>query len=101
MASRLLFHNTLHDLLGSNHVYFQPPSSIAMQYPCIVYKLDYVDTMFADNKPYMKSIRYLVEVIDADPDSLIPGKVSELKASDFVRKFTFDNLNHTLYNVYF
>ncbi len=36
-------------LLGSDNVYFQPPPTVKMQYPCIVYKRDYLNTEFADN----------------------------------------------------
>ena len=54
-------------------VYFQPPSSVKLVYPCIVYALDGVDANHADNKPYMSAKRYKVTIIDKDPDSEIPA----------------------------
>lgn len=32
------------------NVYFQPPESVKLLYPCIVYKRSAGDTRFADNK---------------------------------------------------
>ena len=40
---RLILHDELITLLGSSNVYFQPPTSIKMNYPCIIYKLDDVE----------------------------------------------------------
>lgn len=82
-------------------VYFQPPPSVLMEYPCIVYKLNFVDIKHADNKPYANKKQYLVTVIDKDPDSLIPDSVAALPTCRFYRHFTADNLNHTAYYLYF
>ena len=40
MAPRLDLQKLLVELLGSDNVYFQPPPSVQMNYPAIVYKLD-------------------------------------------------------------
>lgn len=101
MAPRLSLQTLLTALLGSSNVYFQPPPSLAMNYPCIVYKRDDVNTEFADNKPYKHKKRYQVTVIDRDPDSVIPDKVAALPMCVFDRFFTADNLNHDVYNLYF
>jgi hypothetical protein len=84
-----------------NHVYFQPPPSIQMSYPCIVYTRDFEDTQFAGNLPYRRDKRYQVTVIDEDPDSLIPDKVGQLPKSAFIRSFVADKLNHDVFSVYF
>lgn len=81
--------------------YFQPPENIMMQYPCIVYQRDYVLVQYADNSPYKRKKRYQVTVIDQDPDSEIPDKVAAMPYSSFQRGFVADNLNHTIYIVYF
>lgn len=72
-----------------------------MQYPCIIYKRDDVDTTFADNKPYRHTKRYLVTVIDRDPDSRIPEKVADLPLCTFDRFYVADNLNHDVFNLFF
>jgi hypothetical protein len=85
----------------TEHVYFQPPENVQLQYPCIIYKRDYVETKFADGNPYTHAKRYMVTVIDRDPDSVIPDQVAELPMSVFNRFYTADNLNHDVYNVFF
>jgi hypothetical protein len=93
----------LHDLLLTfcDNVYFQPPANIYMEYPCIVYSRDFAETKFADNQPYDKVQRYLVTVIDRDPDSDIPDKVAGMPMNTFNRFFTTDDLNHDVYQVFF
>src|SRR5689334_8946015 len=100
MGQRTSLQNLLETLLGSEHVYFQPPASVQMQYPAIVYRRDDEDTNFADNRPYKRCKRYLVTVIDKNPDSLIPDKVGDLPMCQFNRYFAADNLNHVVFVLY-
>lgn len=83
------------------NVYFQPPTNVKLVYPCIIYQRDFADTKFADNEPYAHKLRYMVTVIDRDPDSDIPGEVAKLPMSVFSRFYIADNLNHDVYSVYF
>lgn len=99
MASRLDLHQLLETL--TDNVYFQPPTNVHLVYPCIVYKRDFAITIFADDKPYKHKKRYMITVIDPNPDSDIPDKVAALPMSLFNRFYTADNLNHDVYNVYF
>ena len=99
MAPRLQLHDILKAI--TDNVYFQPPENITLEYPCIIYQRDYAETMFADDIPYNFTLRYVVTVIDRDPDSDIPGKVASLPMCLFNRFFTADNLNHDVYRVYF
>lgn len=101
MGQRLDLQSLLEDILGSRNVYFQPPPTVQLKYPCIIYKRDYAKTQFGDNQPYLKSKRYMVTIIDRDPDSKIPDKVSNLPMCLFARHFVADNLNHDVYNLYF
>lgn len=99
MSTRLELHQLLEGF--TEHVYFQPPTNIQLRYPCIVYKRDFADTKFADDKPYSHMIRYMVTVIDEDPDSDIPSKVASMPMCLFSRFYTADKLNHDVYNLYF
>lgn len=101
MGQRLDLHDIFRAILGSNNVYFQPPPTIKIEYPCIIYTKENVGTKFADNSPYMKKTRYQVTVIDRDPDSIIPGKVSDLESCIFDRFYTSENLNHDVFKLYF
>lgn len=89
------------EILGNDHVYFQPPEDMKIEYPCIVYHRDFALTFFADNYPYRYGKRYLVTVIDRNPDSPIPDKVAQLPLCKFDRSYTADNLNHDVYRLFF
>jgi hypothetical protein len=99
MAPRLDLQALLEDITPK--VYFQPPTNVKMEYPCIVYERDSGDTKFADDKPYTHTVRYSVTVIDRNPDSPILGKVAALPMCLFNRFFSADNLNHNVYNLFF
>ena len=83
------------------NVYFQPPPTLTMSYPCIVYKRSAERTIFGNNKPYKRTKRYQVTVIDRNPDSDIPDKVASLPMCVFDRFFTADQLNHDVYTLFF
>lgn len=93
----------LHQLLETftENVYFQPPTNVQLEYPCIIYKRDFADTKFANDNPYAHTLRYMIMVIDRDPDSAIPSKVASMPMCLFNRFYTADDLNHDVYNVYF
>lgn len=101
MGSREKLHNTLVEIFELRHVYFQPPESIKMVYPCIVYTLENMDTLYADDKPYLHRSRYNVTIIDKDPDSVLPDKLRHLPLCRFNRFYTSANLNHWVFSLYF
>jgi hypothetical protein len=72
-----------------------------MQYPAIVYERDSSLTRFAGNLPYNIRKRYLVTVIDRDPDSEIPDKVAALPSCTHNRYFAAESLNHDVFYLYF
>ena len=102
MASRLKLHEELCELLGSNSVYFQPPYSLKMSYPCIRYSPSEPDQKYADNKNYSKTNRYDGMVIDYDPESGIPDKILEhFEMCRLGRPYTADGLNHFPFTLYY
>ena len=68
MGTRLELHEVLCNIIGSRNVYYQPPESIKMNYPAIVYSRNDISNKHGDDIPYMQSISYQVTVIDKDPD---------------------------------
>ena len=101
LQRRLLLHSVLTDILGTTHVYFQPPESVKLEYPCIIYSRSSGDTQFGNNKPYVYYQRYSIMVISRDPDSDLVYKVSKLPMCIYDRHYTADNLHHDLFNLYF
>lgn len=84
-----------------DHVYFQPPKSISMSYPCIVYNREAMDLRFANNSIYSGKTRYSVTLIGYDPDSPVIANILKLPLTSFDRHFASDNLNHDVFNVYY
>lgn len=106
MSKRLELHDIFIDILGTRNeqhsrVYFQPPSSVKIEYPCIIYNRNDIDAHHADDLLYKSRQGYLVDVIDPNPDSLIPEKVAKLPLCKFDRYYTADNLNHDVYIIYY
>lgn len=101
MDRRLKLHQELVEILGSNNVYFQPPASLVMKYPCIVYNRDGINPQFASNKPYKLSKEYSVTVIDRKPDSKIAEQLAELPTCRHTSYFVSDNLNHDVFTLYY
>ncbi len=102
MARRLKLHEELEQVLGSKNVYFQPPESTKLKYPCIKYELDKTQTIFADNNPYHFTTRYTITLITRDPDNEIHERLlRSFKMCVHNRTFTADNLYHYVYELYF
>lgn len=101
MASRLELHEALCELLGSRNVYFQPPASVRMQYPAIIYSRKDIENIHADDIVYLQRRCYEVIVIEYDPDSEIVESVSNLPLCRFDRHYEADNLNHDVFTLYF
>lgn len=99
MDRRLELHEILCNLLGTRNVYYQPPESVKMKYPAIVYSRDDIVNTPANNRVYKQDRKYQLTVIDSDPDSEIVNKVSLLPMCIFDRHFKSDNLNHDVFTI--
>lgn len=101
MGQRIDLQRTLETILGSDNVYFQPPPTIRLDYPCIVYKRSSGDTQFADDKPYTFMVRYTVTLIQRHPESAVFDKIAALPMCTYDRFYATDGLNHDVFNLYF
>lgn len=97
MSSRLDLHNEFLKLC--KNVYWQPPTSHKMEYPCIVYERVRINTEFADNKPYMHNRIYQVTYIDVDPDSEVPLKLADFPQCVFERQYKANEMYHNVYRL--
>lgn len=100
-SRRLELQILLETILGSRNVYYQPPESVKMKYPAIVYERNDIERIHADDIPYLRNVEYMITVIDKDPDSPIVDAVSRLPKCCFNRHFTADNLNHDIFTIFF
>lgn len=83
------------------NVYFQPPESVKLKYPCILYSLDIIDPRKADNRLYYQYKRYMVTIIDRDPDSELPLIIAKLQYAKHDRTYVADNLYHYVFTLYY
>lgn len=101
MGSRIDLQSILEGILGSSSVYFQPPSTIEMVYPCIVYQRSDIVTKFANNNVYKLKKQYTITLIYKDPDSDLPDKIANLPTCIFDRRYANENLYHDIFIIYF
>ena len=101
MASRLELHTRLEELLGNKNVYYQPPESIKMEYPAIVYSKSNIKSTFANDAAYSLLRRYEITVIDRKPDNEVVDKLLRFPYCSFDRHYKSSNLNHDILTLYY
>ena len=84
-----------------DHVYYQPPATLLMNYPAIRFKRSDIRNTFADNEVFKQSHFYQLTVIDRDPDSEIVEKVSKLPKVRHTQHYVSDNLYHDVFTIYY
>lgn len=99
---RIELDNKFREILGSSHVYYRPPESIKLEYPCIIYNLRTGDTLFANNMPYRFTRCYDVTYIRKKADSDLTDEIAtSFPYIRMDRSFTSDNLNHDTFVLYY
>lgn len=82
-------------------VYFQPPATMTMTFPCIRYTLERLDGVNADDGTYTTYKAYNVIYISRDPDSPVPERLRMLPMCRFIRYYALDNLHHWVFTIYY
>lgn len=98
-SNRLKLDKMLRDLLGSDYVYFQPPESLKIKYPAIIYRRNGIVNDYADNNIYNQTINYSITVIDYDVDSEVVSKIARNRQFKYDRHYKSDNLNHDVFTI--
>lgn len=102
MAKRSQLHEQLCHILGSRHVYFQPPETVKLIYPCIIYNLAGSAVDYADNQAYSYTNQYDVLLITKDAEnSLTRDLAMAFPMIRHSRHFISDNLQHDSYTLYY
>lgn len=101
MGTRLELQSKLEELLESRHVYYQPPSTVKIEYPAIIYSKSKIDKDNANDTAYRLTTRYDVIVVDKHPDNAVIQKLLMLPYCSYDRHYTSDNLNHDSLTLYF
>lgn len=101
MSIRLSLQAVLESLLNCT-VYFDPPESIKLSYPCVVYSLAKKDILRADNKVYQMRNMYTVKCLSKDPDNNMADiLLNALPYSSFENRYTHDHIHHDVLNIYY
>ena len=103
MKSRLTLQSELEAVLESKNVYFQPPESIRMKYPCFVYEATGMSVKLADDTKYTKHMRYQLMYITKEPDTqpMIETILDHFKYISYSRHFIIDSLHHDVFDLYY
>ena len=101
MDRRLELKQILTNILGSPNVYFQPPESLKIKYPCIIYSRSSLDTKYANNLPYLHTSRYDMQLISRNQETEIVKALAALPMCSYDRFYTVDGLNHNSFTIYY
>lgn len=93
-------YDVLHEIV--ENVYFQPPESKKMTYPCIRFERTNALTSYADNNPYQITKRYTITLITktSDNDEYL-DKLLKLPMCTYDRQFITEGLVHDVFTIYF
>lgn len=98
---RVKLQELLETVLGLSNVYFQPPASIQMKYPAIVYNLSDMPRQYANNKAYMGKNRYTVTLIHKNPDNTIKDDMLLVPYCKLVNCLHSDGLYNYVFDLYY
>lgn len=101
MNRRLELQSKLEALLGNRNVYYQPPESLKMEYPCIRYSKSDIESTYADDMKYSNHKKYELVVIDKRPDNPVIDEILKLPFSTYDRHYASNNLNHDVIILYY
>ncbi len=98
---RLKLDKLLRDTLGTTQVYYQPPASVQMEYPCIRYNMAKVPVDYADDRAYLIRAKYIVTYITTEPDDPMKETLVETLRTPVIQIYAADGLYHYVYEVYY
>lgn len=102
MNRRLELQSKLESILGESHVYFQPPASVNILYPCFVYRIGSGDAKYANNMAYSYVNSYDVLYITKRPDlDMIDQVLRELPMCRLNNTYCSEGLNHYAFTLYY
>lgn len=93
----------LHDALKAivPNVYYNPPETVKMKYPCIIYSLDDDSVRYASDSRYSSMNRYKVTLIGAPVDSSYRDILLSMQYCTFDREYIVNNLYHDIFTIFY
>lgn len=100
-SKRLELHKILVKILGNENAYFQPPESIKIVLPCILYTVSNVESKHANNAVYNSHKRYKLTLMIKSPESELCNKIEALPMCAFDTSYVSNGVHHHVYNIYY
>lgn len=102
MNNRIELHEKLKEIIGNDNIYYQPPNSTMLKYPCVIYKLNNVKAEYANNRIYKHLNNYDITFIYKRPtDDIIDKMYEQFNMCVISRIYASDNLNHYAFSLYY
>lgn len=101
MDRRIELHDKLVSIFKKN-VYYQPPESIKLSYPCFLYELSGGQKENANNSLYIFTRQYEGTYITRDPEhKYIELLLSSFNYISYGRRYVSNNLYHDTFTIYY
>lgn len=99
MDRRIEFDNLLKTILGSDNVYFQPPESKKLDYPCIIYNFAQDDVKYADDEIYSLKHKYSIRYIalPKDFDGHMKDRITKILKVPCTQTYASNGLYHCVF----
>jgi len=81
-------------------VYFQPPASVQLTYPCLIFKRKPSRVSRADNKAYRVNDLYEVTVLTLDVDEPLFDILVTTPKTTHTKTYTRDRVYHHVFDIY-
>ena len=102
MTNRVKLQEELEKILGNRNVYYKPPETLKIDYPCIVYELRRKTSMKADNRKYLFNTAYIITYISKKSnDEIIEKLLNSFEYSSHDRRYITDGLYHNTFTIYY
>lgn len=102
MDRRLELQSKLEKLNNVNKVYYQPPNSVMLQYPCIIYNDQVGKTIKASDGLYGYTDSYeLMYISKKSNKQIVYDLLSTFKYIKFDRTYVYDGLYHYVFTIYY
>lgn len=101
MDKRMQLQSELERLVGFN-VYFQPPATVQLKYPCVIYNLSSGNATYADNSVHTYTNRFeLIFIYRKQNMEIVETVLRTFPMCTVSRVYIADNLYHYVFNLYY
>lgn len=100
---RLEIQSTLETLMDSKSsgikVYYNPSSQVHLHYPCVLYDLNDITDVYADNTKYRSFRRYTIQLLTRNSDPDLNDFLNAFDHISFDRVYEVDGIYHYTFNL--